>query len=123
MSTSPTVRQVRTGWWLAWQMLALIIAVIATAAVMVLSKEAPYATEYIVASFIVAVVFGLVSLVLGIWLFIEIGFLKGTQGPNRFGPDPLDAPETTQSSRARIEPSLPPRQAAIQIGEKQGAPP
>jgi uncharacterized membrane protein YhaH (DUF805 family) len=23
------------------------------------------------------------------WGFIEIGFLKGTKGPNRFGPDPL----------------------------------
>ena len=23
-----------------------------------------------------------------IWLFVEIGLLRGTQGPNRFGPDP-----------------------------------
>jgi uncharacterized membrane protein YhaH (DUF805 family) len=82
----------RTGWWLAWPTLALIITVIATAAVTVLSKEDPYATDYIVASFSIAVVFGLVSLVLGAWLFIEIGFLRGTRGPNRFGPDPLDAP-------------------------------
>jgi hypothetical protein len=22
---------------------------------------------------------------------VEIGFARGTQGPNRFGPDPLDA--------------------------------
>jgi uncharacterized membrane protein YhaH (DUF805 family) len=78
----------RTGWWLAWQMLALIIAVTATAVVTVLSKEEPYATDYIVASFVIAVVFGLVVVVIGIWLFIEIGFLKGTQGPNRFGTDP-----------------------------------
>jgi uncharacterized membrane protein YhaH (DUF805 family) len=27
--------------------------------------------------------------VLMFWLFVEIGFLKGTQGPNRYGPDPL----------------------------------
>jgi uncharacterized membrane protein YhaH (DUF805 family) len=27
--------------------------------------------------------------VLMLWLVIEIGFLKGTQGPNRYGPDPL----------------------------------
>jgi uncharacterized membrane protein YhaH (DUF805 family) len=27
--------------------------------------------------------------VLMLWLFVEIGFLKGTQGPNRYGPDPL----------------------------------
>lgn len=25
----------------------------------------------------------------GIWLFVEVGFLRGTQGPNRYGPDPL----------------------------------
>jgi uncharacterized membrane protein YhaH (DUF805 family) len=24
-----------------------------------------------------------------IWLLIELGFLRGTAGPNRFGPDPL----------------------------------
>ena|SRR5215471_11831081 len=24
-----------------------------------------------------------------LWLFIELGFLRGTVGPNRFGPDPL----------------------------------
>jgi hypothetical protein len=24
-----------------------------------------------------------------LWLFLEIGFLPGTPGPNRFGPDPL----------------------------------
>ncbi|WP_230532683.1 DUF805 domain-containing protein [Microvirga roseola] len=25
-----------------------------------------------------------------IWLFIQVGFLRGTVGPNRFGPDPLE---------------------------------
>ncbi len=30
---------------------------------------------------------GLISL----WFFIELGFFKGTQGPNRFGDDPLGA--------------------------------
>ena len=81
----------RTGWWLAWQMLALIIAVIAAAVATVLSKEEPYWTDYILGSFVIAAVFGLVALVFGIWLFVQIGFLKGTQGPNRFGQDPLGA--------------------------------
>jgi uncharacterized membrane protein YhaH (DUF805 family) len=33
----------------------------------------------------------LISLIplIGIWALIENGFLRGTQGPNRFGPDPL----------------------------------
>jgi uncharacterized membrane protein YhaH (DUF805 family) len=68
-----------------------IIAVIASAVATVLSKEEPYATDYIVGSFLIAAVFGLVALVIGVWLFVQIGFLKGTQGPNRFGQDPLGA--------------------------------
>jgi uncharacterized membrane protein YhaH (DUF805 family) len=31
----------------------------------------------------------LIPIVGGIWLLIELGFLRGTPGPNRFGPDPL----------------------------------
>ena len=26
----------------------------------------------------------------GIWMLVELGFLRGTVGPNRFGPDPLN---------------------------------
>jgi uncharacterized membrane protein YhaH (DUF805 family) len=33
----------------------------------------------------------LVPLLGPLWMFIEIGFLRGTRGPNRFGPDPLAA--------------------------------
>jgi uncharacterized membrane protein YhaH (DUF805 family) len=29
-----------------------------------------------------------ISLIL-LWFLVELGFLKGTQGPNRYGPDPL----------------------------------
>ena len=32
---------------------------------------------------------GLVPLIGGIWALVECGFLRGTEGPNRFGPDPL----------------------------------
>jgi len=33
---------------------------------------------------------------LGFWIFIELYFLMGTDGPNRFGPDPLaTAPDAT----------------------------
>ena len=32
---------------------------------------------------------GLVSLVVGIWALVELGILKGTDGENSFGPDPL----------------------------------
>jgi uncharacterized membrane protein YhaH (DUF805 family) len=33
----------------------------------------------------------LVNLGVGIWFLIELGILKGTPGPNRFGGDPLSA--------------------------------
>lgn len=31
----------------------------------------------------------LIPFIGAIWYFIEVGCLKGTDGPNRFGPDPL----------------------------------
>lgn len=31
----------------------------------------------------------LVGFMTSIWAFVELGFLKGTNGPNRYGPDPL----------------------------------
>ena len=34
---------------------------------------------------------GLVPIVGGLWLLVELGFFRGTPGPNRFGPDPLAA--------------------------------
>ena len=35
------------------------------------------------------IVFQLANLALSIWAVIELGFLRGTSGPNRYGPDPL----------------------------------
>ena len=32
---------------------------------------------------------GVITLIVLIWFTIELGFLKGTDGPNDFGPDPL----------------------------------
>ena len=31
-------------------------------------------------------------LIVAVWFLIELGFLKGTDGPNEYGPDPLQAP-------------------------------
>jgi uncharacterized membrane protein YhaH (DUF805 family) len=31
----------------------------------------------------------LTALAIGLWVFIELYFFRGTQGDNRFGPDPL----------------------------------
>jgi uncharacterized membrane protein YhaH (DUF805 family) len=31
----------------------------------------------------------LVGVAISIWAMVELGFLRGTPGPNRYGPDPL----------------------------------
>lgn len=36
-----------------------------------------------------AMIFGLVSLAIGIWIIVELGILRGTVGPNQYGPDPV----------------------------------
>ena len=36
------------------------------------------------------ILIGLVPIIGGIWAFVEAGCLRGTPGPNRFGPDPLE---------------------------------
>ncbi len=39
-----------------------------------------------------AMIFGLASLAISIWALVELGFLRGTVGANRYGPDPLASP-------------------------------
>ena len=34
-------------------------------------------------------ILSIASLVIGVWALVEMGILKGTQGPNQHGPDPL----------------------------------
>jgi uncharacterized membrane protein YhaH (DUF805 family) len=50
------------------------------------------------------VVFGSVIMVIGLWFFIELGFLRGTPGPNRFGPDPLDPNRAAYPSPRATQP-------------------
>ena len=44
--------------------------------------------------------------ILSLWYAVEIGFLPGAQGPNRFGPDPLDPEnglsEDKEDSRTQV---------------------
>jgi uncharacterized membrane protein YhaH (DUF805 family) len=47
---------------------------------------------------VVAVVLSVSMLVLGLALLIELGFRRGTIGPNRYGPDPLGPPPATGQS-------------------------
>ena len=38
-----------------------------------------------------AVLWSLIVLAIVLWMLVDCGFLKGTDGPNRFGEDPLEA--------------------------------
>lgn len=40
------------------------------------------------------------SFLITLWVLVDLGFLKGTTGPNRFGPDPLPAPQTLADAPA-----------------------
>jgi uncharacterized membrane protein YhaH (DUF805 family) len=73
----------RTGWWLAVKYPAILVALGLVWAT--LGEREPLST---VGVFTVIAVAGLV-----LWLFVEIGFLSGTKGPNRYGPDPLGTPK------------------------------
>jgi uncharacterized membrane protein YhaH (DUF805 family) len=42
----------------------------------------------------------LASLSIAIWYLVELGFLRGTAGPNRYGPDPLQTVQTGQGAGA-----------------------
>jgi uncharacterized membrane protein YhaH (DUF805 family) len=38
------------------------------------------------------IILHIISFAISVWAFVELGCLRGTPGPNRYGPDPLDRP-------------------------------
>ena len=38
----------------------------------------------------------LVSFAITVWAFVELGCLRGTVGPNHYGPDPLSSPRSAR---------------------------
>jgi uncharacterized membrane protein YhaH (DUF805 family) len=77
----------RSGAWVFLQILLVFLAVIMIVVAIAVPKEqdGPW--------MIVAGLTGAVAFAFSVWLFVELGFLRGTRGPNRFGPDPLSNPE------------------------------
>jgi len=55
-----------------------------------------------------------------LWLLIENGFLKGTDGSNRFGDDPLDVDEAP--SRTAPTPARQPKKAKATAATKSATP-
>ena len=74
--------------WLAFFPLAIIYGMNMLETVGLIHAE-PKSATYVLLSLLV--------LGVSIWALIELGILKGTQGPNRYGPDPLGVSHTDAS--------------------------
>ncbi len=89
----------RSGWWIGGFYLASgvigLLSFVMTAGIVASiygSRGQADMHEVAAGSAMALIAGGLVLLGYGLWLFIETGFLRGTLGPNRFGPDPLGGP-------------------------------
>jgi uncharacterized membrane protein YhaH (DUF805 family) len=60
--------------WIGPQLLSLLLDNLGLTGV-------PNLVEYAFATF---------NFVVGVWFLVELGFLRGTVGPNRYGPDPVE---------------------------------
>jgi uncharacterized membrane protein YhaH (DUF805 family) len=73
----------RSGWWLLAPTVTLVMAIAFAFVTLSLPEGQREPSNTI------GIIFVFATVAIGVWLFLEIGFLRGTQGPNRFGPDPL----------------------------------
>jgi uncharacterized membrane protein YhaH (DUF805 family) len=69
----------KPGWWVA---VFYLIPMILSGASAYLSFNAGEQTP-------MAMLISLISLAISLWAFIELGCLRGTVGPNQYGPDPI----------------------------------
>ena len=112
---SPQGRVGRQDWWLKYVLAFIVISVVASvldASLGLVDPETGYGPIAIVALLVMLypaivvniirfhdrnksgwwVLIVLIPVVGALWLLIEGGFLRGTVGQNRFGPDPVATP-------------------------------
>jgi len=65
----------RSGWWIVLLYFGPMVL-----------EAAQNSTE---SGTLASILLGLGAFAVSIWALVELGFLRGTSGPNRFGPDPL----------------------------------
>ena len=85
-----------TGWWIAAMYLSVIVDV--GLGFLTLTQPEGQREPLNTITIIAAIAAG----VLLVWLVIEIGLLRGTRGPSRFGPDPLADRPGQMTSDARL---------------------
>jgi uncharacterized membrane protein YhaH (DUF805 family) len=86
----------RTGAWLVLFYLAPVVLVVAFFAIVgidvmgALISDKPLESGVIARVGTTAVIIGLLLFILWVWALIWFGCLRGTVGPNQYGPDPLE---------------------------------
>ncbi|QRM30541.1 DUF805 domain-containing protein [Microvirga sp. VF16] len=86
----------KSGWWLLLQSLPFVVLI---AFLYVLSGSGDDSTKTGFAQHLLTWA-SLPIWAVFLWFFVQLFCLRGTVGPNRFGPDPLE------SNRAQIEPEV-----------------
>ncbi|MDF2766797.1 MAG: hypothetical protein K0S81_3792 [Rhodospirillales bacterium] len=112
---SPQGRVGRQDWWLKYVLVFVVISVVASvldAGLGLMDPESGYGPVSIIATLVIIypaiivtikryhdrnksgwwVLIALIPIVGAIWQIIELGFLRGTVGQNRFGSDPVATP-------------------------------
>jgi uncharacterized membrane protein YhaH (DUF805 family) len=69
----------KPGWWVA---IFYVIPMILSGASAYMTYEAGEQTS-------IAMLISLIGLAISLWAFVELGCLRGTVGPNQYGPDPI----------------------------------
>ncbi len=85
----------RSGWWLIVPLVvdvaAIALAVTAYFTMMAAGHDQNALSAAIGSAGLAGIVLMLLMLVVGIWLFIDLGCLDGAPGPNKYGPSPKAA--------------------------------
>jgi uncharacterized membrane protein YhaH (DUF805 family) len=87
----------RTGAWLILfylgpvVLLVMFFFIVGIDALATLMSDKPLDSAIAARVGITGAIVGLLVLILGVWSFIWFGCLRGSVGPNQYGPDPLEA--------------------------------
>jgi uncharacterized membrane protein YhaH (DUF805 family) len=84
----------KTGWWLLlfYVLPGILVTAAAVSGLIAVGSALDAVTSQSIASFGVAGFLLMGAFAVVLWAFIELGCLRGTVGPNRYGPDPLALP-------------------------------